>query len=267
MVRSAKTAQRATILFILLGAMAATIFAQPSPESTGQSQSAKPPNQDQTKPGQPPSLANQAASAAMKPVELFTLLDKKSFVFPDIAYNKVALSPVQKFELFVDDSVSVHSFVEATFGSLVGQAADSPTGFGEGGAAYAKRFGSALARESSANFFGTFVIASALREDPRFFPEHKPTLKRSIKYSLKMLFVSHNDAGAEVANTPLLLGSLLGEGLANAYWPQRNRTVGDTLFRYGLDLAERAGGNIFRDYWPVLSSKAGRAAAARKQSQ
>ena len=66
---------------------------------------------------------------------------------------------------------------------------------------------------------------------------------------------------------PELLGSLLSEGLANAYYPDRNRTVGDTLLRYGIDLAERAGGNIFRDYWPVISAKVSRAATSRKGSR
>jgi hypothetical protein len=44
----------------------------------------------------------------------------------------------------------------------------------------------------------------------------------------------------------------MGEALANVYWPDRNRTVGDTLLRYGLDLASRAGGNMMREYWPVV---------------
>ena len=33
----------------------------------------------------------------------------------------------------------------------------------------------------------------------------------------------------------------MAEGLANVYWPDQNRTVGDTLFRYGLDLATKRG--------------------------
>lgn len=262
----AKAAQRVTLVVILVGAIAATTLAQQSPEPPGQPQSPEPSNPDQTKPEQP-SLANQAANAAMKPVELFNLLQRKSIVFPDIAANTIALSPTQKFELFVDDSVAVNSIVESTLGSLIGHAEDSPTGYGVSRTGYAKRLGSSLARESSANFFGTFVIASALHEDPRFFPEYKPTLKGSVKYSVKSVFVTRNDAGKQVANMPELMGSLLSEGLANAYYPDRNRTVGDTLFRYGIDLAARAGGNMFREYWPVISAKVGRAAAARKGSR
>jgi len=229
-------------------------------EQTTPPEPTRPPEQtqpEQTKPAEQinPSMAEQAANAAAKSVELFNLLEKKSIVFPDIASTTVALSPPEKFELFVDNTISVHSVVWAALGSLIGQAADSPTGFGVGGSGYPKRLGSSLARQASGEFFGTFVLASALHEDPRFFPEYNPTLKHSIRYSLRRVFVTRNDAGESVANVSGLVGPLLGEALANAYWPDRNRTVGDTMFRYGLDLASRAGGNMFRNYWPVVFAK------------
>ncbi len=37
--------------------------------------------------------------------------------------------------------------------------------------------------------------------------------------------------------------------------------VGDTLFRYGLDLASQAGGNMLREYWPVFREDEPRAPA------
>jgi len=260
---------RAVIILTSLSAFSSTAaFAQEpssSPEQikpaeqtkTGQTKPEGSQQPDQTKPQEQPSPSNVGAAqnAAIKSVELFSLLEKKSIVFPDIAASTVALTPGQKFELFVDNSVSVHTFLWAAVGSLFGQAADSPTGFGVGGLGYPKRFGSSMARQASGEFFGTFVIASALHEDPRFFPEYNPTLKHSVKYSFRRLFVTRNDAGKDVTNMPGLLGPLLGEGLANVYWPDRNRTVGDTLFRYGLDLASRAAGNMFREYWPVVLAK------------
>jgi len=223
------------------------------------------PAQETSKPEtQTPQPATQTPSAPLKiPGErLYNLLDEKSIVFPDIAASTEPLSPGQKFEVFVDNSISLHMVIWAAMGSGVGQAANSPTGFGQGGEAYAKRFGAAMARHSSSEFFGSFAFASALHEDPRFFPEVNPSLGRSIKYSLRQLFVTRNDAGHDVANVSGLLGPAFAEGLANAYWPERNRTVGDTFMRYGIDLAARAAGNILRDYWPVMYRKMGRSGSA-----
>lgn len=197
----------------------------------------------------------QSAPAKIQPVALYNLLQKKSIVFPDIAASTERLSTERKFELFVDNSLSVHTLTWAALGSAVGQAANSPTGRGQGWDGYTKRFGSSMAGQASSNFFGTFLLASALHQDPRFYPEIKPSLGHAMKYSGERVFVTRNDDGRDVVNWSGLGGPLLAEGLANVYWPERNRSVGDTFLRYGLDLATRVGGNMLREYWPVFYGK------------
>jgi hypothetical protein len=267
---------RTTVIIIILSFVTATGFSQassspqsgkPADQTQAQGQvpegPEKPPDQTKppdTKPEQQSQsvkaqAANVASNAALQPVKLFNLLEKKSIVFPDIAASTTALTPGQKFELFVDNSVSVHIIAWSLTGSAFAQAADSPTGFQQGWAGYGERFGASLARYSSGQFFGTFILASSLHEDPRFFPEYNLTFKQSIKYSFRCLFISRNDQGEWGKNISGLGGPLLGEALANVYWPDRNRTVGDTFFRYGVDLASRAAGNMFRQYWPRLFAK------------
>jgi len=188
-------------------------------------------------------------------VDLFVMLEKKSIVFPDIVADSARMSAGQKFKLFVDNSISLHALALASLSSALRQAADSPRGYGQGGDGYAKRFGSSMAREASSNFFGTFLLASALHQDPRFFPERNPRFGRSMKYSAQRLFVTRDDRGQDVANWSGLMGPLLSEGLANAYWPEQDRTAGQTFTRYGADLALRFAGNMLREYWPVLARK------------
>ena len=195
----------------------------------------------------------------MRPVAFYNLLQKKSIFFPDIATSTEPLSTGQKFQLFVDNSISVHTLTWAALGSAVGQAADSPTGRGQGWDGYTKRFASSMGRQASSEFFGTFILASALHQDPRFYPEVRPKLGHAVKYSAERIFVTRNDDGRDVVNWSGLAGPLMAEGLANVYWPDRNRSVGDTFLRYGLDLATRAGGNMLREYWPVFYGKIRRA--------
>jgi len=182
---------------------------------------------------------------------LFTLAQRSLF-FPDIAATPGPLSPGAKFKLFAANSVSISVLLESAVSSSISQATNSPEGYGQGGDGYGKRFGAMMARRSSSEFFGTFVLASALHQDPRFFPEKNPTFKSSIKYSIERLFVTRTDSGRDVANWSGLMGPLLAEGLANSYWPEQNRTAGETFERYGFDLATRAGTNLLRNYWPVF---------------
>ncbi len=227
-------------------------FAQdtPKPDQTNQ-QPAKPEGQGDT------SIAQHVGNTAMQPVKLFTLLDRKSFFFPDIAATSQPFSSGQKFELAVNNSISGHAIMGAALGAAISQADDSPTGRGQGWDAYGQRFGSSMARQASSEIFGTYILASVLHQDPRFFPRANPSLGQSMSYSVTRLFVTRNDSGRDVANVSGLLGPLFAEGLANVYWPDRNRTVGDTFMRYGLDLVTRAGGNMLREYWPVMMRKMG----------
>lgn len=241
----------ALFVFVLIAFGSTTqAFAQEAPKPETQ---ASPSPAAQPPPGQVPN-----APTPPKPVALYNLLQRKSIVFPDIAYSTERLSVGQKFKLSVDNSISVDSITWSMLGSAVGQADNSPTGYEQGWDGYAKRFGSDMGREASTEFFGTFIIASALHEDPRFYAEVNPKFFHAVKYSVQHVFIMSNDDGHEVVAWSRLGGPLMAEGLANVYYPDRNRTVGDTFFRYGLDLASRAGGNMLREYWPVFIKKISR---------
>lgn len=233
---------RALMLGVLALTSATTMFAQETPKP-------------QTSPGTASTSQPSNAPSKVPGVGLYNFLQKKSIVFPDIALGTERLSTGGKFQLFVDNSISVHTITWAALGSAIGQADNSPTGFGQGWDAYAQRFGTSMARQSSSEFFGTFILASALHQDPRFYPEANPSFGHAIKYSVQRVFVTRNDDGRDVANWSGLAGPLMAEGLANVYWPERNRTVGDTFLRFGLDVATRAGGNMLREYWPVFYGK------------
>jgi hypothetical protein len=247
---------------------AATAFSSPPkawgeelPESQTHTDNSRGQVPNQTPPDQKPPATTPPPSK-IPGVDLYNLLQKKSIVFPDIAASQERLSAGQKFQLFVDNSVAVHTVSWSIVGSALGQADNSPTGFGQGWDAYAKRFGASMARGASNEFFGTFVISSVLHLDPRFYAEVNPTLAHAAKYSVQRVFIMRNDEGRDVIAWPRLVGPLMAESLANVYWPERNRTVGDTLFRYGVDLATRAGGNMLREYWPVVYKKLGHSTTA-----
>jgi len=208
----------------------------------------------QNPPDAPSATANTSAKHKA-PAGVFGTMARRSFFFPDIAATPGPLSPGGKFKLFASDSISPGSLAESALAGAIAQGLDSPEGYGQGWDAYAKRFGSSMARRASSEFFGTFLLASALHEDPRFFPQEDPTFSGSVKYSVERIFVTRHDDGHDVANWSGLLGPLMAEGLANSYWPERDRTVGQTFERYGTDLASRVGTNMLRNYWPVFFKK------------
>jgi len=205
------------------------------------------PEQGQTPP--------QSANPLQGGVHLVQLLERKSLVFPDLATNKQPFGTGEKFKLAVNNSVSLGTIGSTLMGAAYNQAIDSPEGYGQGGEGYAKRFGSGIGRAASDNLFGTFLIASVMHEDPRFYVQKNLSFKQSVKYSAVRVAFTRSDSGERVANFAGLLGPLGAEWLANTYFPEDSRGIGDVLTRYAADLGWRFGGNLLRQYWPNINRR------------
>jgi hypothetical protein len=232
------------LLFGMLFLPPAVVFAQ-QPAGAGTGKTTLP---DSPQP-KPQGQVSPPEATAMKFIGYAT---NRSFVFPDIATSPKPLSPAGKFKLFVNQSISPPYLIAATINAGISQARNVPSAYGQGWEAYGERFGAAMGRASSNAFFGTFLIASVMREDPRFFPQIRPSFWGSVKYSARRLVVTRRDSGKEGFNTSGIIGTLASETLANVYLPQSEQTGAKTAQRFGTDLAWRFAGNMFKDYWPTI---------------
>ena len=211
--------------------------------------------QDAPSQSQEPQTKPQTANPIQGSVEIFRLLQQKSIVFPDLATSGGPLSSWQKFKLAANNSVALSTIGAAAVGAAYGQAINSPSGYHQGAEGYGKRFGADMARAASDNMFGTFLLASALHQDPRFYVRKNLSFKQSLEYAAVRVFITRSDTGEKEVSYSGLLGPLMGEGLANAYYPEENRSVGSTFTRYASDLGWRFGGNLLRQYWPTINRK------------
>jgi len=214
---------------------------------------AQQPARAQTSPGSSPTQQQATPRTSEGPTARFIgYATNPSAFFPDIATSPGPLTTAGKFKLFVNQSISPPYILVAASGAALDQARDVPKGYGQGWGAYGSRFGASMARASSSSFFGSFLFASWLHQDPRFFPQSKPSFWRSLKYSTQRIIITRNESGKDVFNTSGLLGPLAAEGLANVYLPSSEQTVGKTVSRFAIDLAWRVGGNMFKNYWPTF---------------
>jgi len=180
------------------------------------------------------------------------VLERRSFFFPNIAADKGALSWKQKFELFADESVAPSRFLSSAAGAGISQARNSLEGYGQGAGGYGERFGSSMATAASNNFFGTFLIASLLHRDPRYFVTLHGGAGHRIGYALSRIVVARTDEGKDGTNWAGILGPLLAESLANSYLPVKEQTAGSTFQRYGVRIGLNTASNALREYWPTI---------------
>ena len=180
------------------------------------------------------------------------ILERRSIFFPSIATSAGPLSSKQKFELFADESIAPSRLLSSAAGAGIGQAQNSLPDYGQGWAGYGKRFGSSMATAASTNFFGTYVISSALHRDPRYFVAARGGLGYRIGYALSRIVVARTDEGKNAANWAGMLGPLLAESLANSYLPVKEQTAGRTFQRYGIRIGLNTASNGLREYWPSI---------------
>ena len=212
-----------------------------------------PDDRESTLPDAPSAQIYPTASSHQPQAQFIILLKRRSYCFPDLATTTAPLSAGQKFTLFLNDSISGQAIAVSAVSAGVEQGFNWLAGYGQGAKGYGKRFGASMARSASDSFFGTFLFATMLRQDPRFFVPRSPTFWQATKYSLLRVVITRSDSGAATVNSSGLLGPLAGEGLANLYLPIEDRTVGNTFVRYATDLGWHAAENLLRSYWPGIT--------------
>lgn len=183
------------------------------------------------------------------------LLAGHSKVFPNLAVNTKPLSSEEKLTLAVRNTLSGFTIIGSAASAGISQARNTRTGYGQGAEGYFKRFGASMAFSASSNLLGTYMIASLLKEDPRYFVKNADNFGESLKYSTTRVFITRMDDGHRGINWAGLLGPLGGAALANTYLPADSQGVGNTFAHWGESLAVNAGTNLLREYWPRINKK------------
>jgi hypothetical protein len=166
------------------------------------------------------------------------------------------LKPGDKWKLFVQETFDPFTPAAAALGAGISQLGNSHPKYGRGGMAYAERFGAALGDVTSQNFFSDYFLASVLHEDPRYFrkgPEF--SWMNRVGYSLSRALVTRKDSGARTFNYSNVLGTVMGVGFSNLYYPPASRTGGVMLSRLGTGLLASALGNLLPEFWPDIHQR------------
>lgn len=224
---------RATLILLLFAALVLPTFAQQQPPEA-------------------PSASAQNAQRQSGHASQDEVVEHHSIFFPNLATDRTPLTVSQKAGLWVKNSVSVSAFLGSAVGAGIGQATNSPSGYGQGAEGYGKRFGALMAEHATTEFAGTFVIPSLTRQDPRYFVHGQGTFGARLGHALSRVVVAPNDNGGYGFNWGGVLGPLVGETVANAYLPVHEQTGARTAQRYAGEIAVKAGTNVLREFWPDI---------------
>ncbi len=163
------------------------------------------------------------------------------------------LTRKQKWNLAWKESIDPFNLVNAAIGAGFSQIGDQTPSYGNGGAAFAKRYGAALADFTTQNVFSAGVLANLLHQDPRYFrkgPEYG--VLHRVGYSVTRIAVARQDSGKQAFNTSGIFGMMLGIGASNLYYPKSSVNWEVMEGRITTSLTGSLIGNLTSEFWPDL---------------
>jgi hypothetical protein len=160
-----------------------------------------------------------------------------------------------KFLLFAKLTFAPVTFLQVAFNAGIGQAQNSTPEFGQGAAGYGKRYGANFADQASSQFFKVVMYPQIFRQDPRYYRLANGSGKRRFFHALEHSVVAHGENGQSEFNFSEWLGSTSSILLSYSYHPGANTSVGHTVGRVVSGVAQDAGYDVLREFWPEITRK------------
>ena len=165
------------------------------------------------------------------------------------------LTTGEKFKIAAHDSFDPFNWVLTGVYAAVYQK-ENNYAFGQGGAAYAKRYGAVFADGAISTFFSEAIMPTLLHEDPRYFRLGEGNKWKRTGYALTRVLVTRTDAGNWRFNNSEIFGNMMAAGISHrAYYPAANRSVGETFERFSIGVVSDAGFNVLKEFWPDMRHK------------
>ena len=138
----------------------------------------------------------------------------------------------------------------------VAHARNDPPAWGGGITGYTKRYGAALTDNMICSMVGTGLLPALLKQDPRYYQGRATGILSRFGYAAKASVVTRSRiTGHPQFNVSEVAGTLVVASAGNLYYPETQRTVTDTLTRWGMQAMWDGVSNELKEFWPDIKKK------------
>jgi hypothetical protein len=161
----------------------------------------------------------------------------------------------EKFMTATEDSFDYSALFIPTALAGINLARNATPEFGKGASGFGQYWWHGALDQTSENMFVEFVVPALAHQDTRYYTLGRGGFVKRTGYALSRAVVTRTDAGNEAFNVSEVGGAALSAGLSNAYYPAAERTVGNTMSQWGLNVGIDAGTFWFKEFWPDINRK------------
>jgi hypothetical protein len=165
------------------------------------------------------------------------------------------MTPKQKAWLAVRDVADPFNAITILGSSAIAVASNSHSAYGPGFPGWGRYVGVSYSQDMTAEFFGTFLIPSVMRQDPHYHRMPAASLKRRIAHVIYQVAWTQGDDGNGMVNYADLAGFGIDDEVANLYVPGRETRASATAQRYASALALAPVDNAITEFLPDIAKK------------
>jgi hypothetical protein len=161
----------------------------------------------------------------------------------------------EKFVTASQDSFDYSAIILPGVIAAESQATNATPEFHQGAAGYGRYFWHTFVDQTDENYMVEFIGPVLTREDTRYYtlgPGGGGAMKR-VGYAISRVAVTRNDAGKDTFNASEVIGAGAAAGISNLYYPTPERTVSNTISKWGLNVGLDGATFIVREFWPDIN--------------
>jgi hypothetical protein len=164
------------------------------------------------------------------------------------------LTAREKFKIASQDSFDRGTVGLAALFGGEGQLTNANRSFGQGGAGFARYFGTAYGDFVIGDYMTEAVFPTLLHQDPRYFRRGTGSGLARLGYSMGQIFWTHHDSGRSQFNYSEVLGNSAAVAISNSYYMD-NRTAGNAASKLVTQIGVDMSSNVLKEFWPDLQRK------------
>ena len=160
----------------------------------------------------------------------------------------------QSFILATQNSFDYSAFIFVGFTSAFAEWTDAHKELGEGMTGYGRYYWRGVADKTDGNYWVLFALPTLFHQDERYFTRGKGGFWKRLGYAASRVVITPNYQGHDSFNVSELAGRAIAQAISVSYYPSGAHSAEVIGSKYGYAIMRDALTNIFREFWPDISS-------------
>ena len=162
-------------------------------------------------------------------------------------------SPKQKFLTATQDSFDYSALFIPAMLAGYSQATNATPEFHQGAAGYARYYWHSYVDQAIENYMVEAIVPIITHQDNRYYTLGQGGFFKRTGYAISRVVVTRNDAGNNTFNTSEVIGAGAAAGISNLYYPSAERTLSNTISKWGINVGVDGAAFILKEFWPDIN--------------